>query len=158
MTVSRLSQLPPELINIIYEFASPYTNNKKKMMKELLFDATIILLNEKVNLLKNYLLGSDLRHNRRRNLRHVDSDGQLSRSIISEYIHHTSSKHDICDMFSNLCSCHCCKMHYNNDPKTISDTWDRQPISPIRPCNEEEFCKCKCRHYKRILTDSYDLL
>ena len=93
MTSSRLFQLPPELINLIYEFASPYTNNKKKMIKELLFDATIKRLNKGVNLLDNYLMETHyLRHNCRRNFRHVDSDGYLSRSIIMEVLKHVNYK------------------------------------------------------------------
>ena len=158
MTLSRLFQLPAEIIQVIYDFAAPYADTKKKVLKELLFEASIKQLDKEVFALNEYLMDSHIRNRRRfRRINHVDSDGFVSRGLISYHLRETFSKKNICDMFSNVCSCHCCKMHASNSPKTISDTGDEQPLCPVRPSSNQGLCNCKCPHYKRILANSYHL-
>lgn len=158
MTSSRLFNLPAEIIQLIYDFAAPYVDIKQKVLKELLFEASIQYLDKEVLALNVYLMDSHIRNRRRcRRMNHVDSDGFLSRGLISYHLRETFSKKNICNMFSNVSSCHCCKMHTSNSPKTISDTWDEQPLCPVRPSSIQGLCNCKCRHYKRILVNSYHL-
>ena len=158
MTLSQLFQLPAEIIQLIYDFAAPYAHIKKKVLKELLFEASIKQLDKEVLALNEYLMDSNIRNRRRfKRINYIDSDGFLNRSLISYHLCETFSKKNICNMFSNISSCHCCKIHTSNSPETISDTWDEQPLCPVRPGGNRDFCHCKCRHYKRILANSYHL-
>lgn len=158
MTASRLFNLPAEIIQLIYDFAAPYAEIKKKVLKELLCEASIQYLDKEVLALNEYLMDSNIRNGRLfKRINYIDSDGFLKRSLISYHLFGIFSKKKICNIFSNISSCHCCKMHARNSPETIFDTWDEQPICHVQPGSMEGLCNCKCRHYKRILVNSYHL-
>ena len=64
------------LIQLIYDFAAPYAHIKKKVLKELLFEASIKQLDKEVLALNEYLMDSNIRNRRRfKRINYIDSDG-----------------------------------------------------------------------------------
>jgi hypothetical protein len=158
MSTLYLFDLPSEIVDLIYEFAAPFNNIKKKVCKELLLNVTCKFIKKEVNLLEYYFMDNKP-HRSYRLSRYIDSDGCVSRSLISAKFSNSFSKSELCVMFKNLTTCSCCQIHLSNNPKTITSTWDEQPICPLRyNLHEEQLCSCPCRHYRRILCRSHYLL
>ena len=150
-------ELPPEIVDLIFNYAAPFKEPKKKNLNQLLVNTTIALLDKKVQHLRNrrtkQLAKAASKYPNFMN----DSDGYMSRYFIAGGLTHIFDGDEIQSCFNNLKGCRCCKMHRTNIPRNILGTWDEQPLKVMGPeFGEEELCACKCRHYKRILVKTYE--
>ena len=142
----RLFDLPTPIIDIIYEFSGNQKKLKKKSEDELLFNVSI----ETLNHYRKYCMN-------RRN--HPSSKFFGYRHLLGITFHNNCDNLDKKKHFNNLKNCKCCERHQRNVPKNINDTWDEDPILYINKHNldleSSNGCKCKCRHYKRIIANTY---
>jgi len=154
--MTRIFALPVEIVDLIYDFAAPFKEPRKKNLKQLLVKTTITLLDKKVQYLIKVRNKQLAKTEKNRNWL-VDSDGHLSRNFVAGGFTHVFDGDEIKLCFNNLKGCRCCKMHRTNIPRNIAGTWDEQPLRVEGPefC-EEYLCTCKCRHYKRILVKTFE--
>ena len=143
-----LYDLPPELVNYIYSLSGNVKRQKKKMERELLKKSTMKELNKIYERIidPRYLVAP------------LDPRHLLApkRSWYLRYLlYNKVNDNDYEQFFKNISNCRCCKMHRTNVPKTIESVWDEQPIGSRN--YEQPICKCKCRHFRRMLCRWYNI-
>lgn len=136
--------LPTPLLDLIYEFSGNQKQLKTKAENELLFNISMNVLNDYKRQCMNR------RH-------HPGSRFFGFRHLLGIIVHNNFDNLEKKQHFDNLNNCNCCPRHQKNTPKTINDTWDENPLMYIEPIENMRNCecKCKCRHYKRIIAGTY---
>ena len=136
--------LPTPLLDLIYEFSGNQKQLKTEAEKEMLFNISM----EQLNKYKRHCM------NRRH---HPGSKYFGIRHLLGIAFHNNFDNLEKIQHFNNLNNCKCCARHQRNNPEDINDEWDEHPImymetiKNMRNCE----CKCKCRHYKRIIAGTY---
>ena len=79
------------------------------------------------------------------------------RHLLGIIVHNNLDNLEKKQHFNNLNNCNCCPRHQRNNPKNINDTWDEDPIMYMESVKNmiNCVCRCKCRHYKRIIANTY---
>ena len=145
MTMSvKFFDIPPPLLDLIYEFSGNQKQLKTKAENEMLFNISMNVMNGYKRQCMNR------RH-------HPGSKYFGFRHLLGIIVHNNFDNLEKKQHFNNLNNCNCCSRHQRNNPKDINETWDEDPIMYMEKLtkNEEKVCKCKCRHYKRIIANTY---
>jgi len=136
-----LHGLPPELSAHIYEFAGNEKRAFRYMIRELDKTESWKTMN------KFYQLAVDV--SERAHSRH-SYEAQHYTFRYALKIHLT--KKELVGHFKNL-GCRCCKRHRENCPTKIGGEWDEQPL--YRKYDDPCPTDCKCRYYKRKLSEAH---
>jgi hypothetical protein len=143
-TSTTFFDLPTPLLDLIYEFSGNQKQLKSQTEQELLFNISMGIFNDYKRQVMNR------RH-------HPGSKYFGVRHLLGIIVHNNCDNLEKKQHFNNLNNCNCCTRHKRNTPMTITDTWDEDPIMYMENITkmEKKNCKCKCRHYKRIIAGTY---
>jgi hypothetical protein len=141
MTVISFFELPEPILDLIYIYSGNHTNQKKIVEKELRFDYAMNVMNKYKKQCMN-------------RCKHVSTKYFGYRHIFGIIVKNNCDNYEKECLFNNLKHCNCCIRHSRNIPYNITDTYDEYLYMDDE--KDKKKCSCKCRHYKRILSMTYN--